>query len=125
MIGELACHRQFLGLIIAALPGSGLQGPFHSCILQLRDIATEFDLQMRAFGEFELVQLAHQSLQDHESRLPFLRGYLLRRFVIVALDQLSGRRNANVAKDSVCLAYINLFRRKINVGVQTFDLGMR
>src|SRR5438309_2503167 len=40
LIGELACYRQFLRQIIAALPLPGLQRSFHSCILQLRDIAT-------------------------------------------------------------------------------------
>ena len=73
LIGELTGHGQVSCLIIAPLPWPGLQRSLHSRILKLRDIAAEFDLQMRTLGEFELAQLAHRSLQDGKSRLPFFR----------------------------------------------------
>ena len=62
MINKLACQVQLSHLIIATLKWPGLQCSFHLCILQLRDIATEFNLQMWSLREFELVQFAHHAL---------------------------------------------------------------
>ena len=66
MINKLARQVQPSHMIIATLKWSGFQRTFDPGILQLCNIAAEFNLQMWSLRKPELIQFADHSLQNAE-----------------------------------------------------------
>ena len=125
MIGVFADQGKIADLVIAALEPLAAEGRFDTGILKLLNITAKLHLQMGPASKFESIELGDDTLQGRQSRLPLRFRVFFRRSVVIALDHLTGGGNANVAKNSVRLAEIDLVWRKIDAGIQIFYLGAR
>ena len=120
MIGVFTGEGKVADLIVATLEPLAAESRFHAGILKLRNITAKLDLETWLGPEFEPIEIRNDSLQNHQTRLPLRFRVFFRRFVIIALDHLTGGGDANATKNSIRLAEVDLIRRKINVGIQLF-----
>src|SRR5437764_7025717 len=91
--------------------------------LEIARVAAELDLQIRrASGEMETAELHRDALQELHARAQFFFGQASARWGVSGSQELSSRRNADTAKDSLGLADVDLVRREKDVRAELLQL---
>ena len=105
---------------------AGTEGGLDARVLELGKVAGEFYLQLRRRARItEALQKGDEPLQQSQPALPSLPPNFSATAEHFPLDQLAGGGNANAAEEAFRLADFDPFRRKINVGAKSLELGVR
>src|SRR4029450_2911497 len=109
--------KQVPYFVIASLQPIAAQRRLDSRILDFCNVSAELYLQRGRRGrQVELLPRTSNPSHHCNSPSPFFFWNRRRWLVVLALDQLSTRRNPNSAKNSLGLTDVNLFRCKIDMG---------